>query len=299
MQTDKELFDQMKETYPINPRKEFVLDTSIKLRQTAKKLKRKRRVKQFSFASIGIAVICAIASMFVFYDGRELILNNFSTLGEGMNPTPVNEQNPLIYIYHTHNLESFNSEAENADQAFHETNNITLIGEKLHQSLKEKGIPSIHDKTDIQGILDDKSLSFDDAYNISRGPLEEAVKRNKSIKMVFDIHRDATKKHDTTITINNKNYSRIALIVSRSSSNYEENLKFAELLHDKMEEKYPSLSKGVIINNHQPDQKTYNQDVIDNSVLLNIGGFENTLEEEYRTVDVLSEIIKEILHSEK
>lgn len=52
--------------------------------------------------------------------------------------------------------------------------------------------------------------------------------------MVFDIHRDATKKHETTVTINNKNYSKITLIVSGSSPNYEENLKFAERFHEKL-----------------------------------------------------------------
>ena len=42
-------------------------------------------------------------------------------------------------------------------------------------------------------------------------------------------------------------------------------------------------------------KETYNQDIIGESVLLNIGGVENTLEEEYRTVDVLAEVIREII----
>ncbi|WP_141431647.1 stage II sporulation protein P [Bacillus sp. 03113] len=46
-------------------------------------------------------------------------------------------------------------------------------------------------------------------------------------------------------------------------------------------------------------QNTYNQDLLDNSVMLEIGGVENTLQEEYRTVNVLAEIIKDILKDEE
>lgn len=74
-----------------------------------------------------------------------------------------------------------------------------------------------------------------------------------------------------------------------------ENFKFAELLHNKIEEKYTHLSREVFVKDNPPNQNTYNQDPFDNSVLLETGGPENTLNEEYRIVDVLSEIIKETL----
>jgi stage II sporulation protein P len=113
--------------------------------------------------------------------------------------------------------------------------------------------------------------------------------------MVFDIHRDSKKRSDTTINLNGKDYPTIAFIVSRSSINYEENFKFAELLHNKIEEKFPRLSRGVFVKDNPPKQNTYNQDIFGNSVLLEIGGVENTLQEEFRAADVLAEIIKEIL----
>lgn len=109
--------------------------------------------------------------------------------------------------------------------------------------------------------------------------------------MVFDIHRDSRKRSDTTIKLNGKDYPRIAIIISRSIKYYEESLKFAECLHNKIEEKYPSLSRGVMVKDNPPKQNTYNQDLIGHSVLLDIGGPENTLDEEYRTADALAEII--------
>jgi len=58
--------------------------------------------------------------------------------------------------------------------------------------------------------------------------------------------------------------------------------------------KYPCLSRGVFEQGLQP-KNTYNQDLHNNSVLLNIGGVENTFEEAYRTTGALAEAIKEIL----
>lgn len=299
MQTDKDLFDLIKEAYPLNPSEEFVSTTSHKLKQTARKINRRRRINQFSVASTSIA-ICAIAiSWFFFYGGKNVILNNHNTVQE-RNPASItteNSQDPLVYIYQTHNLESFFTESKTNDpnEAFHDTKNITLVGERLSEALKNRGINSIHDKTNIMAILKEKSLPFSESYNVSREPLAEALANNKTIQMVFDIHRDSRKRSETTINLDGKDYSRVTFIVSRKSVNYEVNLKFAKLLHSVFEEKFPNLSWGVIVKDEAPNQNTYNQDLFGDSVLLEIGGPENTLEEEYRTVDALSEVIKEIL----
>jgi stage II sporulation protein P len=194
-------------------------------------------------------------------------------------------------------LESFSSESKINDpiEAFHDTKNIALVGERLSQSFRNKGISSIHDNTNIMEILKEKNLPFSDSYKVSRETLEEALTNNKTIQMVFDIHRDSRKRSETTINLDGKEYPRIAFIISKASVNYEVNLKFAEQIQKYIEEKYPDLSRGVFVKDNPPNQNTYNQDLFGNSVLLEIGGPENTLVEEYRTVDALSEIIKEIL----
>jgi stage II sporulation protein P len=299
MQTDKDLFDLIKKAYPLNPREEFVSSTSNKLKQTARKLTLKRRIKQFSIASTCIAICAITLSWFIFDGGKEVIFNNPNTHQEGKSASSatVSNQNPLVYIYQTHNWESFLTESKTNDpnEAFNETKNITLVGERLSQSLKKRGINSIHDETNIMQILKEKSLPFSDSYKVSREPLEEALKNNKTIKMVFDIHRDSQKRSETTINLEGKDYSRVTFIVSKSSVNYEENFKFATLLHNRIEEKFPNLSRGVFVKNNPQNQNTYNQDLFGNSVMLEIGGPDNTLDEEYRTVDALSEIIDKIL----
>lgn len=298
MQTDKELFDLIKKTYPLNPSEDFVSTTSNNLRKRVRKLNKKSRIKHLSFATSGIAIITFALSWFFFSGGKDYLLNNLSTLGEEKALFSVDEQEPLVYIYQSHNLESFATETQtkDANEAIHETKNITLVGERISQSLKERGINTIHDGTNIMAILKENNLSYNEAYTVSREPLNATLKSNKSIKMILDINRDSRKRNDTTIKLKGKDYSRVVFVVSGSSNNFEENMKFAELLHNKMEEEYPRLSRGVIVKDNQFQQNTYNQDLLDNSVLLEIGGFENTLQEEYRTADIIAEIIQDILN---
>ncbi|MBP2242902.1 stage II sporulation protein P [Cytobacillus eiseniae] len=298
MQTDKELFDLIKNTYPLNPSEDFVSTTSNILKKRARKLNRKSRIKYLSFVTSGLALCTFAFSWFFFYGGKDDVLNNLNTHGEEKSLISVAEQEPLIYIYQSHNLESFFTETQtkDANEAFHETQNITLVGERLSQSLKERGINAIHDKTNITEILNENNFSFSETYSVSREPLNATLENNKSIKMVFDIHRDSRKRKDTTVKLKGIDYSKVVFLVSGSSSNSKENIKFAERLHNRMVEKYPRLSRGVIVTDNQDKQNTYNQDLLDNSVLLEIGGVENTLQEEYRTADILAEIIQDILN---
>lgn len=113
--------------------------------------------------------------------------------------------------------------------------------------------------------------------------------------MALDIHRDSAKKDVTTLNLKGENYAKVAFIVSDSSSNFIENQKFAQLLHKKMEEKYPGLSRGVVV---KTTGNSYNQDILEESVLLNIGGVDNKWEEAYKSVEALAEVIQEIIEME-
>jgi len=295
MQTDKDLFNLMKEAHPLNPREEFVSSTSVKLKQLARKRDRKRKFIRLTMVSTSMA-ICAIATLLFFFQTEQDSLN-FNTTQEKNIAASTTTENPLVYIYQTHNLESFYSQSITTDpkEAYQDTQNITLVGERLSQLLNNNDIPSMHDKTNIMGILKEKNLYFHKAYDISREPLEEALAHHSTIQMVFDIHRDSAERDITTINLAGTDYSKVAFTVSKSSKNFEENYKFATLLHIKVEEKYPNLSRGVIVKNMPIGQITYNQDLLGNAVLLEIGGIENTLEEEYRTAEILANIIKDIL----
>lgn len=301
MQTNKNLFELIKETYPLNPSATFVSETENKLRQTARKLNRKRKIKQFSYTSSGIALFVLAMSWFFFFSGKEVITNQFNSFGEGKLSSTVHEQEPLVLIYQTHNQESFFSETNTNDpnKAWHETKNITLVGNRLNQALKERNINSIHDKSDVMETLKLRGLTFGQSYEVSREVIKKAIENNSSIKMAFDIHRDSNKRKHTTINLKGTEYARLVFVVSSSSKNYEENIKFADHLHRIIEESYPGLSRGVIVksSSNNNEQSSYNQDLLNNSLILEVGGVENTLEEEYRTVEVFAKVVSDYLNS--
>jgi stage II sporulation protein P len=296
MKTENELFKLIKDNYSLNPRKEFVSATDNRLRQIARKLDRKRKYKRFSFVTAGIALCLMALSWMFLLGGHEVINVAISAAGQNKLVPAATQQKPLIYIYHTHNRESFIPEinVKEGVESLDESKNITLVGKRLKDSLIEKNIATIHDSSDFMGILKERGLAPNKIYEVSRESLDNTLKKNSSIKMVIDIHRDSIARRDSTFIINEKEYAKIALIVSRASNNYEENVKLAELIHNKMEKKYPGISRGVIVKDNKR-QSTYNMDILGNSVLMNIGGVDNTLEEEYRTAELLATIIKDII----
>lgn len=71
-------------------------------------------------------------------------------------------------------------------------------------------------------------------------------------------------------------------------------MKFAERLQKRLNDKVPYLSKGIYIKDSASGNGDYNQALSPNSALIEIGGVENNLEENYRTITVLAEVIQEI-----
>ncbi|MEK4231326.1 stage II sporulation protein P [Solibacillus sp. FSL H8-0538] len=297
MQNEKDLFNRIKETYPQHPSEDFIASTETKLRQKARSMNKKRMVNRISAVSSGALLFTLAFSWFFFFSGKEVMTNVLTNShGDQSVSSAADEKAPLVLIYHSHNQESYIPELniKNPREAFSETKNVTLVGKAFSKALKENKINAIHDDTDILGILTERNLSFADSYTVSREIVQESLTEHKSIKMIFDIHRDSQKRTDSTIKIGGVDYAKILFVVSKTTDNYEANRAFAIGLHKKLEKLYPGLSRGVIGKGENP-RNTYNHDLQENSVLLEIGGIENTLEESYRTTDALAEAIKEMI----
>lgn len=303
MQNEKDLFDMLKEMYPQHPRKEFVSATETTLRQRARSMGKKRIFTKFSVISSSVLVCAFIFSWLISLNEGGTVSEVVHSDGRASLSYAMEEKKPVVYIYQSHNRESFfpelpEQQAYREQPPYSDTKNVTLVGKELSRALKEMQINSIHDETDITGILKSRGLNFPDSYKVSRENLQKVLAENDSIRMVFDIHRDSQKRSESTIEIKGKDYARIKFEVSKTSGNYETNKKFATQLHEQLEKLYPGLSIGVIEKGVDP-QNTYNQELHDNSVLLEVGGIDNTLEETYRTMDVFAEVLKDILEKNK
>lgn len=203
----------------------------------------------------------------------------------------------VAFIFHTHNRESFLPllpQAKEANQAFSKDKNITQLGQRLGQKLEEKGIKTMVDTSDIQGILKKRDMQYFQSYAVSREVVVEALQKNKEVQLVFDLHRDAARKNVTTTTINGIDYARSYFVIGTGHPSFAKNLKLAEKLHYMIEKKYEGLSRGVFEKERsRSNNGIYNQDLSANTLLIEIGGVDNTLDELNRTVDILAEVISE------
>ena len=214
---------------------------------------------------------------------------------KGVAPPLTTEGRKVVFIYHTHNRESWLPHlpsAKTADEAYHEKVNIVKVGLKLGEELEKRGIGTQVDQTDIGRILAQKDRSFGASYDESRRVVEAALQKNKDIVYMFDLHRDAAPREHTTFEMNGKAYARPFFIIGKNNPHYEKNIRFAEKLNNLLEERYPGLSRGVLA--RQSGHGEYNQSLSEHNVLIEIGGVENTLEESYRTAEILAEVIADL-----
>jgi stage II sporulation protein P len=226
---------------------------------------------------------------------------NEDSLGEikdrSPNPPVERPEKNTVFIYHSHNRESFNPHLKDSGQTSnvqHKEVNVTMVGERLGNKLLEHGIGTVVDKTDIATILNKRGWKFGKSYEASREVVVEALAENDDYVYLLDIHRDSAPRKSTTTTINGETYARLYFVIGASHPNYKENEKFANELHQKLEEKYPGLSKGVYKKSKAGGNNgIYNQDLSPNSVVIEIGGVDNTLDELYNTADVLAEVFAE------
>lgn len=203
----------------------------------------------------------------------------------------------VVFLYNSHNRESFLPhlpEEKKANRAYHEEVNITKISDRVAENLKKNGIGADVDETDIMQILHDKNWKYSKSYDASRPVVEEALAQNKDIQYILDIHRDSLPRTKTTKEIDGKNYASIMFVIGAENKNYEKNLELATNLHYSIDEKYPGVSKGVITKEGANSNGVYNQDLLDNALLMEIGGYENTLEEMYRSADIIAESFSEL-----
>ncbi|MCY8946158.1 stage II sporulation protein P [Bacillus atrophaeus] len=203
----------------------------------------------------------------------------------------------VVYIYHTHNTESYLPLLKgetNPDMARHSKANVTLVGGMFGKALEAQGVGATVDKTDIQAKLNKKGLNYARSYDESRPVVKEALTKNKNLQYIIDIHRDSKRKKNTTTTIKGKSYARLAFVVGKKTANFEENYKLASELHKLMEKKYPGLSTGVFSKGSPGDNGVYNQDLNDRALLLEFGGVDNNLEELQHTADATADVFSEL-----
>lgn len=210
-----------------------------------------------------------------------------------------------FYIYHTHSWESYFpllgvTNEPDADKASDSKTNITLVGQMLAQELEKNRVGAVVDKTNMGQELQKKGWKTRKAYQASRTIVQSAMAQNKDLKFLIDLHRDSLRKKDTTVEINGSSYAKVVFVIGQENPNFQQNLEFSKSLHEALKVKYPGLSRGVLGKRGSGVDGVYNQDLAAHSILIEIGGVDNNMEELKNTVKALATVISEYyLESEK
>nr|WP_275695648.1 stage II sporulation protein P [Fredinandcohnia sp. SECRCQ15] len=203
-----------------------------------------------------------------------------------------------VLIYHSHSFESFLpllglADNQDGNKAVDSKTNITIVGELLGKGLEKKGIGVMVDKTNIGKKLKEKGWGTTRSYDISRTVVQEVIANHTNIDYLIDIHRDSARKEKTTVTINEKPYAKLYFIVGKASKNYEKNYALATSINKSIEAQYPGVSRGVWPKGKEDGNGNYNQDLSENSILIEVGGVDNDMKELKNTVDALSKVISD------
>lgn len=206
----------------------------------------------------------------------------------------------VAFIYQTHSNESFLPELKgitDPDKAYSDKVNIISVGQRLAQNLEKDGIGAVHSSTVYPSTV--KNFEYPYSYKYSLKTLQEAMTSHQDLQYFFDIHRDSAVRNKTTATVDGKDVAQVYFIIGGKNPNWKKNEEFASKIHQVLEEKHPGVSKGIHAKEASEGNGLYNQNISPNSILIEVGGPYNTLEECYRTTDWLAEAISEVILNAK
>lgn len=192
--------------------------------------------------------------------------------------------NPRVYIYSTHPNETFLGQKI---EGYDLDNTVVLASILLQEKLNAKGIGTIVEERSASEYIKNNNLTYNQSYQATRVFLKDMLKNNE-FDLIIDLHRDAVSKSITTTVINNQNYAKVMFV---ANINYKENIALANKLNNIINDKYPTLSRGIY--NKYVDN--FNQDLNSNVILLELGGNYNKMDEVVLTIDALANSIEELL----
>lgn len=205
------------------------------------------------------------------------------------NPNPKEViKDPVVYIYNTHQREGYES---SNSEAYNITPNVMMASYVLKERLKNLGISSVVEENDVTEILRINNWNYASSYKVTRMLMEQAIKDHPTLKFFLDLHRDSISRNKTTLEKDGKKYAKILFIVGLENKNYEKNLKVTETIHNALNKELSGISKGIYKKQGKYVNGVYNQDFNPNTILVELGGEENTIEEAVNTIEVLSKVI--------
>ncbi len=188
-----------------------------------------------------------------------------------------------IAIYHTHSDESY-VPGDGTSSKFGR-GGIFQVGDSLTKAFEKNGIPVVHSKTphDPHDAM---------AYDRSRRTAVQLLKKQPNT--LLDVHRDAVPAQMYSDVINNKDVTKVQLVVGRQNPNFQANNDFAKRIKETCDRKYPGFIKGIFYGTGK-----YNQDLGPRSMLLEFGTNTNSKVAAERSAQIFAAAAKDVLYGNR
>ena len=210
-------------------------------------------------------------------------------------PNPINLDNPIIYLYNSHQLENYS----NKDLSLYGiTPNVLMASYILRENLNKIGLTTIVEESNMKEILNKNNWNYSYSYQVSRSLMEEKISKYKTLKYFIDIHRDSISHEYSTVSINGESYAKIMFVVGLDHNNWEANYNLSKKLYDLLNKYYPGITRSIMKKEGANVNGIYNQDISPNCILIEVGGVDNTIEEVYNTMEAISNILSKYINGD-
>ena len=198
-------------------------------------------------------------------------------------------EEPTVLILHTHSTESYSRRGENyketsAWRTLDENYNMLAIGRLVADILEEKGIPTVQDES-----LHDYP-SYNGSYTRARKSLRELLKQHPGIRLVLDLHRDASGDEAgqmrTRAEVGGEPSAQLMIVIGTNHEGYEENLSLGLKLHAQLERQAEGIMRPL-----QLRAQRFNQDLSPGALLIEVGAAGNSHGEARIAAEQLAEAI--------
>lgn len=202
---------------------------------------------------------------------------------------------PAVLIVHSHATETYTGENiaySGTYRSLDEQYNMVSVGEEIARVLREGGITVLHDRT-LHDYPD-----YNGAYSAARSTIQAYLQQYPSIRMVLDIHRDASDSTEgqliTSATAGGQRSAQLMMVVGTDASgnyhpNWQENLSLALKLSALLEQTNPGICRPVDLRSER-----FNMDMTAGSLLVEVGAAGNTHQEALIAANALAQSILEI-----
>lgn len=188
-------------------------------------------------------------------------------------------ERPTVLILHTHATESYTKtedyEESTVYRTLDENYNMVSIGAELARCLEAEGIHVIHDKTTYD------YPSYSGSYNRAREAVQKHLEENPSICLILDLHRDAMEGEDGrqlgyTQQTGVGEAAKLMVVCGSDAGgleypNWQENLSLGIRLQSVLERRCAGICRPLSLRTGR-----YNQDLMGNMLLIEVGAAGNT-----------------------